>query len=34
MIAEIGQIKKYRSLLKQIRNERGEFCEACGTPAR
>lgn len=30
----ITQIKKYRELLKQIRKERGEFCEACHAPAK
>jgi 5-methylcytosine-specific restriction endonuclease McrA len=28
-----GQLKRYLAILKQIRAERGEHCEACGLPA-
>jgi len=27
-------LKRYLAVLKQIRRERGEFCEACGVPAK
>ena len=30
----MGNLKRYLDVLKAIRKERGEFCEACGVPAR
>lgn len=31
---EISNFKRYLLVLKQIRAERGEFCEVCGVPAK
>jgi len=29
----MGRLKRYLNVLRQIRNERGEYCECCGIPA-
>ena len=29
----MGNLKRYLDVLKQIRLDRGEFCECCGVPA-
>jgi 5-methylcytosine-specific restriction endonuclease McrA len=30
----VASLAQYLKVLRQIRSERGEFCEACGYPAR
>lgn len=30
----VSPTKRYRQILQRVRDERGEFCEACQAPAR